>query len=59
MCRFKGEPLSTATIVNTDLEPNDVIVAIDACGVGQTDPLYREVGKDRLSRNVQAVLRRL
>lgn len=44
IARSKGTPVSTETIVIPEPGPDDVVVAIQACGVCHTDLHYREGG---------------
>ncbi|MGW5268955.1 S-(hydroxymethyl)mycothiol dehydrogenase [Rhodococcus sp. NPDC003994] len=44
VARSKGAPVTTETVVVPDPGPNDVVVAIQACGVCHTDLHYREGG---------------
>ncbi|KAA0023369.1 S-(hydroxymethyl)mycothiol dehydrogenase [Antrihabitans cavernicola] len=44
VARGKGDSVTTETIVIPDPGPNDVIVAVQACGVCHTDLHYREGG---------------
>ncbi|MFY2786722.1 S-(hydroxymethyl)mycothiol dehydrogenase, partial [Rhodococcus sp. MALMAid1271] len=42
VAKSKGEPVSIETITIPDPGPNDVVVAVAACGVCHTDLHYRE-----------------
>lgn len=42
--REKGKPVEVTDIVIPDPGPNDVVVAITACGVCHTDLTYRDGG---------------
>ncbi len=44
VAKSKGEPVSIETITIPDPGPNDVVVAVAACGVCHTDLHYREGG---------------